>query len=1167
MKINKPPRLSPRRTACRSLSAILASAIACVSSASAAEWFLNKDQPAGTDWTWTADWNSKADNTGTTPSALYSTDTYRTNGKKLRTPETGGTTVFPGAELLMEGGSSAIYIKSTVNGGISVPKVVTTNGAIVNQMSTGGLNFLQTPLLEIRPGSTKLEASGSNKTLRMDVGTWIGSGQSRILGGGTVIINATNAYSYTGELFVDAGTLNFDLPFSSAGTLVIDSDAKVMLDQTVIVTGLTIAGSVKDIGTYTYTQLAGEFPLNFPAGGSGSIIVRGPATWYLSTSQASGADWTTTTHWKSNADGTGLTAPSVNVFDSYINQASGRVLRTPSSTATFGGKALTLSGSTLALVQSAGAVSTIGNLTTAGNVTFSNSATGTRGLTITKWTANAGTTTVSTVSGGVTELRMPELIGAGNLVVSGAGELRPYVGHTKAHTGTITVNSGAKLAIQAGSPFSTGGKLVVNTGGTVTLGDWIYCTALTVNGVVYPVGTYAPANLAGGFSTSNGSKVVVYEPDPAGPEQMFGVNIAGADFDSAPAWQHDPAVWDYYQSKGLTQIRLPFRWKYVQSALYQPVAFENLDKCVSLARERGMKVILDVHSYASYAQTSGAPRLGHPNLPVETLLNLWDQLSNHYKDEPAVIGYDLMNEPIIHGTGSLATDIAAWADMLQKTVHVIRRNDQKTYVYIEGLGASKDRNWIPGSTYNATLDIKDPVGRLVYSAHSYWDLSSYPYTDGVYNSSDIPNANIGKDSVQPFIDWLKERPYAYGHIGEYGVPKSWNQAGWKTALGVFLAHLRENNISGTYWAGGGSWGNYELGLHPTTFPGPDTPQMDAAELYYNTLPAVDVYVDNKLSSTSVTFLPSVSDWPSGNTSNTPKFYGTNYQHATNTGGLKTAKFTPTLHAAGNYDVFVRWTTGTNRATNVPYTVVHSGGTATGYLNQQVIQPDAVDGWNPIGTFAFAKGTAGSVTLSNSGANGVVMADAVWFRPSNAFPQGWQAGDVGSLSIAGTSSHSGGVYTLTSAGTIYGTADAFHFVYKNVTGDCTLTARVVTQGNTNAYARAGVMIRDGLADNAAFADAIVTPGSGGYMQHRTTAGGTVTSTGGGAAAATYWVQIKRVGNAFTAYKSATGAAGSWVQMGSSRTITMGSTVKVGLVACSFTTNTQSTVTFDNVTVVP
>lgn len=1145
---------------------MFAATLSLVSSASAADWYLNKDQVDPANWTAPADWNSNAGNTGTTATVLYSTDTYRTNGKKLRTPVAGGTSVFPGGVLLVEGGSSYLYIKSTVNGGISVPKVVTTGGTIINYMGTLGLQFLQTPLLDTRSGTTTLEA-GSGRILRMDVGTWVGAGKTRIVGGGTVLVNAADATSYAGELFVDLGTLNFDLPFSSAGNLVIDSDAKVMLDQTVTVTGLTVAGSVKGIGTHTYEQLTAEFPLNFPAGGSGSIIVRGPATWYLSTSQTAGSDWTTTAHWKSNADGTGLTAPSVNVYDSYINQASGRVLRTPPGSTGFNGKELTLSGATLTLAQNAGAVSMIAQFTTSGAATISNGATGTRGLTATKWTANAGTTTLSTASGGITELRVPELIGAGNFVLSGSGELRPYVGHTKAHTGTITVNSGAKLAVQAGSPFSTGGKLVVNSGGTVTLGDWIYCTALTVNGVVYPVGSYAPGDLAGGFTTANGSKVVVYTADLAGPEQMFGVNMAGADFDDAPIWQHDVAVWDYYQSKGLTQIRLPFRWRYVQSAPYQPVAFGNLDICIRLARERGMKVILDVHSYASFLQTTGAPRLGHPQLAVETLLDLWDQLSDHYKDEPAVIGYDLMNEPIVYGTGSNAGDIAAWGDMVQKTVHVIRRNDQKTYIYVEGLGASKDRNWIPGSAYNATLDIKDPAGRLVYSAHSYWDLSSYAYTNGVYDSSDVPYTDIGKESVEPFVDWLKDRPYAYGHIGEYGVPKSFHQQGWKTALGAFLAYLRENNISGTYWAGGGSWGNYEIGIHPTTFPGPDSPQMDAAEEYPNTLPALNVYVDNKLSSTSVTFLPSTTDWPSGTTSTTPLFYGGNYQYAMNTGGLKTAKFTPTLHAAGNYDVFVRWTTASNRASNVPYTVVYDGGTATGQLDQKVIQPDAVDGWNPIGTYAFAQGTVGSVTLSNAGANGVVMADAVWFRPSTAFPQSWQAADVGSPGIAGTSSHSGGVYTLTSAGTIYGTADAFHFVYKDVVGDCTLTARVVTQGGTNAYARAGVMIRDGLGANAAFADAIVTPGAGGFMQHRTTGGGTVTSTGGGAAAATYWMQIKRVGNVFTAYKSTTGTAGSWVQMGTSRTITMGSTVKVGLVACSFTTNTQSMVTFDNVTVVP
>jgi endoglucanase len=1144
---------------------LLVTTLGCSTSAPAADWYLNKDQAAGTNWNQFADWNSASNNTGTTPAALYSTDTYRTNGKDLRTPEIAGTAVFPGAVLMVEGGSSSyVYIKSLVNGGVSVPKVVTTGGNIAHYLGTNGLQFVQTLSFENRSGQTTFEA-GSGRTLRMDVGTWIGAGKTRVAGGGTVLVNATDATSYTGELFVDSGTLNFDMPFSSAGKLVVDTDAKVMLDQTVTVTGLTVAGVVKGVDTYNYSQLASEFPTNFTTGGSGSIIVRAPATWYLSTSQVSGSDWGTTTHWKANADGTGLTAPSVNPYDSYINQAPTRVLRTPTSTATFGGKELTLNGSSLVLGQNANDVSTIGMLTTAGTVGISNPATGTRGLTLTKWVANAGTITISTVSGGAIDLRMPELIGAGNLTLSGSGEVRPYVGHTKAYSGTITVNSGAKLAVQAGTPFSTGGKLVVNSGGSVVLGDWIYCTALTVNGVVKPVGTYSAATLGSGFTTTNDSKVVVYTADLVGPPLMFGVNIAGADFKDYAFWQKDPVVWDYYQSKGQMLVRLPFKWNRVQSQPYDPVDFDNLDDCIDLARARGMKVILDVHSYGSI--TNAAPRIGHPSHPVDWMLDLWDQLAEHYKDEPAIIGYDLMNEPFVGTGGTTSEQAAAWGEMVQQTIHVIRRHDQTHYIYVEGLFASGAQNWHPGSANNASLDVKDPVGRLIYSAHSYWDLSSYSAYNGVYDSSDVPYANIGKDSVAPFVNWLKERPYAHGHIGEYGVPKSYHTEGWKTALGVFLDYLEENNISGTYWAGGEDWGSDQLSIHPFPFPGPDKPQMEVARDFTSPPVLSDIYVDNQLSGSSVTFLPSVADWATGTTSNDPAFYGDNYQHDGGT-GTKSAKFTPNIQVAGNYDVFVRWTTGPNRGSSVPVTVVHGGGTTSaGPLDMQTVQSNAVNGWNPIGTYLFNAGTGGSVTLSNTGANGHVMADAVWFRPSNAFPQGWQAGDVGSLSVAGTSSHSSGVYTLISAGTIYGTADAFHFVYKDVTGDCTLTARVGSQFNTNTYARAGVMIRDSLGANAAFADAIITPDAGGFMQHRSTAGGTVTSTGGGSAVAPYWVQIKRVGNVFTAYKSTSGTAGSWVQMGSSRTITMGSTVKVGLVACSFTTNTQSTVTVDNVTVVP
>ena len=55
----------------------------------------------------------------------------------------------------------------------------------------------------------------------------------------------------------------------------------------------------------------------------------------------------------------------------------------------------------------------------------------------------------------------------------------------------------------------------------------------------------------------------------------------------------------------------------------------------------------------------------------------------------------------------------------------------------------------------------------------------------------------------------------------------------------------------------------------------------------------------------------------------------------------------------------------------------------------------------------------------------------------ASAQTWTGTDIGSVGVAGTDSYNAttGVYTIAGSGAdIYGTADAFHFVYQTLQGD-------------------------------------------------------------------------------------------------------------------------------------
>src|SRR5205823_5621229 len=157
----------------------------------------------------------------------------------------------------------------------------------------------------------------------------------------------------------------------------------------------------------------------------------------------------------------------------------------------------------------------------------------------------------------------------------------------------------------------------------------------------------------------------------------------------------------------------------------------------------------------------------------------------------------------------------------------------------------------------------------------------------------------------------------------------------------------------------------------------------------------------------------------------------------------------------------------------------------------------------------------------------------------------------------------GTFTVAGAGAdIWGTADAFQYVYQPLTGDGQIVARVASQQNTNAWAKAGVMIREDTTAGARYGAVFVTPSNGVVFQRRyQPSGSPAYSTAGGTAPT--WMKLVRGGTTLTAYTSADGA--TWVAIGSD-TVSMGANVEIGLAVTSHTTGALSAVTFDNVTVV-
>ncbi|MGF1656454.1 MAG: hypothetical protein ACFCU3_05675, partial [Verrucomicrobiales bacterium] len=180
------------------------------------------------------------------------------------------------------------------------------------------------------------------------------------------------------------------------------------------------------------------------------------------------------------------------------------------------------------------------------------------------------------------------------------------------------------------------------------------------------------------------------------------------------------------------------------------------------------------------------------------------------------------------------------------------------------------------------------------------------------------------------------------------------------------------------------------------------------------------------------------------------------------------------------------------------------------------------------------------------------------------PSNWMSQDIGNASPTGSSALSpdGNTFTINASGAdIWNNADAFHFVHQSLSGDGSLTARVVSVQNTHTWAKAGVMIRETLQPGSKHAMTVVSASSRAAFQRRTTTNGSMAGITNGGVSAPHWVRIVRQGDTFTSYRSGNGS--TWTQIGTPQTIPMNSQVHIGLAATSHNNGTLGQAVFDNV----
>lgn len=247
-------------------------------------------------------------------------------------------------------------------------------------------------------------------------------------------------------------------------------------------------------------------------------------------------------------------------------------------------------------------------------------------------------------------------------------------------------------------------------------------------------------------------------------------------------------------AQGMNSVRLALNSRLLfevapdGTVTFRASALHLVDSCVAWCKRHGIYVILDMHG-APGGQTGqniddcehNRPELFTNEAHQDTLVEMWKLLAQHYREEPAIGGYDLLNEPLPNFFGEYAPKLLP---LYRRLIAAIREIDAKHLIILEGLHWATDFSVFDGMTK------VEAANNLLLQFHKYWSAPD-------------------EESLAPFLQTAKRLnvPLWMGEGGENNLP-------WYTTVFPLYERL---GIGWCFW----SYKKMETPNSPVTFAQPN----------------------------------------------------------------------------------------------------------------------------------------------------------------------------------------------------------------------------------------------------------------------------------------------------------------------------------------------------------
>lgn len=231
---------------------------------------------------------------------------------------------------------------------------------------------------------------------------------------------------------------------------------------------------------------------------------------------------------------------------------------------------------------------------------------------------------------------------------------------------------------------------------------------------------------------------------------------------------------EFIARQGANTIRLPFNYRLFTNEDYMGLTanqdgFARIDSLIGWCRDNNLYLILDMHDCPG-GQTGdniddsyGYPWLFDSEQSQQQFCEIWQNIARHYKDEPVVLGYELMNEPLAPYFDNKEELNNKLEPLYKRAVRAIREVDTNHVILLGGARWNSDFYMFTDWQFD---------NNIMYTCHRYGSKAT-------------------SEAIKTYIDFRDQTglPMLMGEMGH-------NTDQWQSDM---VAVLKKANIGYTFW--------------------------------------------------------------------------------------------------------------------------------------------------------------------------------------------------------------------------------------------------------------------------------------------------------------------------------------------------------------------------------